>query len=136
MLTFARRVGAAFLTVAALVALTPSAAHATPNSPYRGQCGSGYGVIDWRNLGTYAVAYLTWNNNTGRNCMVTQRNTIFTTTTFLTARIGVYGGVHRSDSGNYYSHAGPVYVYAVNQCINWAGSAYGYSFAQNRVHCG
>ncbi|MEV4628116.1 hypothetical protein AB0J90_17720 [Micromonospora sp. NPDC049523] len=107
-------------TVAALaataVAVTGAPAQA---ASYNGACGSGYSVIDSMGAGNGAgTIFLTYNN--GWNCVVTITNTPGVRD-FMAASIERSGGTWIDDEGNYTQYAGPVYVYAPNDCVDWGG---------------
>lgn len=110
--------------------LTPPEASAA----YNGACGSGYNVINSHSLPGGTV-YLTYNNNTGKNCVVTVRNSPGSPI-LMCAGVMRTGGTWNPECGNFTSHAGPRYVYAPNACIDWGGKIKGSDFYAHRVHCG
>jgi hypothetical protein len=65
------------------------------------------------------TTYLTYNRSNGYNCVVTVAGT--SNTNYIIAGVEVSGGDWVEDEGPYHSYAGPVYVYAANQCIDWEG---------------
>lgn len=110
-------------------AITPVASAA-----YNGACGSGYNAIDSRAVPGGTV-HLTYSPGTGKNCVVTVRNT-------PGARLPMNAFVKRSsatvwnqDPGNYTTYAGPVYVYAPGVCIDWGGEINGSGVAVFNSHC-
>ncbi len=120
-----------------------AAAPASADSGYNGACGSGYTVIDQEATGqgqdgAGGVTYLTYNSSNGYNCVVTVNTT--GTTEWLDARVEVHDGTWVLDDGHYQSYAGPVYVYAAGQCIDWGGGEADYQYAPVfiawDVHCG
>ncbi|WP_330460504.1 spore-associated protein A [Streptomyces sp. NBC_00820] len=130
---------AAMLTVAAsitgLAIATAPSASAAGSAPYNGACGSGYSVIDSLPL-TGGIVYLTYSGATGKNCVVTIRNT-------AGSPIGISAWVSRadgtgydSDGGQYTTYAGPVYVSAPGTCINWGGTFNESSDYRVNSHCG
>jgi len=128
----ARTVSAAPASAAAKAA--PAAV--APAVAYNGVCGTGYSVIDSTPIGSVGTVYVTWNNATGKNCVVTVRNTpgaAVLMNAMLWASADPAGGV--SDEGKYTTYAGPVYLNARGQCITWSGRI-GNVFAGNSGHCG
>jgi len=111
-----------------------SAATVSPAASYNGVCGSGYGVIASHNL-TGATIFLTYSGGTGDNCVVTIRNTPGTAEP-MCAEVSLAGAPWNIDCGNYTTYAGPVYVHAAKQCIDWGGSYENSSWAEFDVHCG
>ncbi|WP_232293315.1 spore-associated protein A [Stigmatella aurantiaca] len=101
---------------------------------YNGACGSGYSVIDSHVLAGGAV-YLTYNSSTGKNCVVTVRNTSGSRVQ-MCAKVSKAGAAWIQDCGSYTSYAGPVYVTASNACIDWGGSIGNSSFYEFGTHCG
>ncbi len=68
------------------------------------------------------TTYLSYNSSNGYNCVVTVNNT--GSTQWVQASIersSRKGGGWIDDSGRYRSYAGPVYVYAAGECIDWGG---------------
>lgn len=85
---------------------------------YNGVCGSGYTVIDHADI-VDGTVFLTYNN--GTNCVVTVRNESGQPRRmFASVSISGSSQIHQ-DVGNYTTYAGPVYVYAPHQCIDWGG---------------
>ena len=111
---------------------------AAPGQPalsaaYNGVCGSGYGVIDSHALNGGTV-YLTYNGSTGKNCVVTIRNTPGVRRS-MCAKVSLAFAPWNEDCGSYTTYAGPVYVYAPNECIDWGGSIEGSSYYEYNTHC-
>ncbi|AWS48901.1 serine/threonine protein kinase [Streptosporangium sp. 'caverna'] len=109
-------------------------------------CGSGYHQIDSHKLSrsgkTYATIYLLYNGS--KNCVVTWKSSGYAgNTTWVNANIRKWsaGGTVQSDSGHYNFYAGPRYVTAPNECVDWGGS-YGtpgpsaISWQSGWTHCG
>ncbi|WP_244943072.1 spore-associated protein A [Streptomyces inhibens] len=118
----------------ATTALAPSAA---ANAGYNGACGAGYAVIDSTPVGDVGTVYVTWNASTGKNCAVTIRNTPgapvrMAVSLNIDAGRGAPGVV---DSGNYRTYAGPVYLTARGECIQWNAAIDGVG-ANGHGHCG
>lgn len=125
------------LTAAGTIAATGTASAAS----YNGGCGSGYSVIGSRDVGD-GNAYITYNSSNGYNCVVTVSDTPGSSM-YLDARLRIHrtDTVWKSnevDSGNFSYYAGPVYIKAVDTCIDYGGTAGNASYIQvnYKVHCG
>ncbi|MFD6096667.1 spore-associated protein A [Nocardiopsis flavescens] len=129
--------------IAAAVAMTtiglasPAAAD-DPVVAYNGVCGSGYGVVNFENVGTKGTVYVTYNNANGNNCAVTVR-------AGGGDRVWIAVGIKRTNDAPseavqeedlFYSYAGPVYLHAAGQCIDWFGSIDGTNANRNETNCG
>ncbi|MEU6577748.1 spore-associated protein A [Streptomyces sp. NPDC046805] len=104
---------------AGLMASAPTASAAT----YNGVCGSGYVVVNSAPIANVGTVYLTYNSSTGKNCVVTKRNTTGSPI-YMAAYLNKVGDPESSaaiDEGNYTSYAGPVYKYARGVCVEWGG---------------
>jgi len=134
-----RTVTAAALATVAIAGTVATAAPASaaPTAAYNGACGTGYKVIDSTPVGNAGTVYVTWNESTGKNCVVTLRNTPGAST-YMVASLQVLMD-HEStpvvDAGQYTSYAGPVYAEARGYCIEWAG-VIGSASAYDSGHCG
>ncbi|MEV4975318.1 hypothetical protein [Streptomyces scopuliridis] len=114
-------------------AVPASAAAASPTAV----CGSGYSVIDSHRLGTPATIYLLYSGSTGKNCVVTIRDTTGTATR-TEAWVTKTDGKRVIDTGDYTSYAGPVYIPAAGTCVKWGGG-FGketYDWESDWGHCG
>lgn len=109
---------------------------ASPATSYNGACGSGYGVVDSATLSTLGTVYLTYNSSNGYNCVATVRADPGTAM-FMVAGIRLStSNTWIVDQGQYTTYAGPVYVHAPGQCIDWGGQI-GSVYVQNfDTHCG
>ncbi|WP_309062273.1 spore-associated protein [Streptomyces sp.] len=113
---------------------TPASAVAAPTPG--AVCGSGYKVINSKDLGP-AVVYLTYNSSNGYNCVTTiQENPSAPGVIWMGASIQKSGGSEIRDFGNYGVYAGPVYVHAPDTCIKWGGGMYDYVWRSGWEHCG
>ncbi|MFD4880342.1 spore-associated protein A [Streptomyces sp. NPDC058420] len=142
-----RTTTAAALTVLALAgtaaatapasAATATKATVKATATYNGACGTGYKVIDSTPVGNVGKVFLTWNESTGKNCAVTIRNA---------PGAKIYMGVELniitdhestpvSDTGQYTSYAGPVYVNGRGYCTEWYG-VIGTATGGDSGHCG
>ncbi|PDP89449.1 spore-associated protein A [Glycomyces fuscus] len=120
----------------AAAGLTATAAPASAAS-YNGACGSGYGVVNKvefpDNRGT---TFLTYSSSTGQNCVVTVRTNPGGAAP-MDAFIRVTGtSSWKRDSGNYTTYAGPVYLHAAGQCVDWGGTIGTITKTVPRTNCG
>ncbi|MBU3064402.1 hypothetical protein KO481_23070 [Nocardia sp. NEAU-G5] len=133
----AKRIAAACAGAIGIVAATAALVPATASAAaYGNQCGNGYNVIDSHPLRGGTV-YLTYNGE--KNCVVTIRDD-------RGANIDMAAGVelsknHRDfaqDKKPYTWYAGPVYLQAAHQCIDWGGLIGGTDnmWIGRNVHCG
>ncbi|NYH54843.1 hypothetical protein HNR06_004432 [Nocardiopsis arvandica] len=130
---------AATLAAATGIAAAGLMATAAPASAaaYNGACGSGYGVVNkiefHDNRGTI---FLTYNNSTGYNCVVTVRTNPGAAAP-MEAFLRVSGtSTWKKDSGNYTTYAGPVYVAAASRCVDWGGTIGTITLDESRTNCG
>jgi len=112
-------------------------AKAVPATAYNGVCGSGYGVIDSLPISTLGTVYLTYNNATGKNCVVTVRATSGAAV-YMAAAIQLTDDDSSQvvDDDFYTTYAGPVYLSAAGQCIDWAGQIANVYTEEDASHCG
>lgn len=89
----------------------------------------------------YGRTFLTWNDSSGHNCVVTQKyganegNDLY----FMTAWIQrTADGDEEEDKDLYRHYAGPVYVNGQATCLNWGGyvDPAGTGSYQFTKHCG
>ncbi|XMN11225.1 spore-associated protein A [Streptomyces griseobrunneus] len=116
---------------AGLLLITAPAAHAAGY----GLCGSGHKLVDSAPIGNLGTAYLTWNTNSGKNCLVVVRNEPGAAVS-MSAMIGRNNGIQDVDSGYYTSYAGPVYVDGRGTCIDWGGVIQDREVSRWDSHCG
>jgi hypothetical protein len=110
-------------------------AAASSAAAYNGACGSGYSVIDSLPISTTGTVYLTYNGTNGYNCVVTIRSNPGTAV-FMLAAIELTGsGNWVRDKGYYTTYAGPVYLHAAGQCIDWDGQIGSDANAEGNSHC-
>ncbi|WP_328942103.1 spore-associated protein A [Streptomyces sp. NBC_00250] len=129
------RISASMVTAGAMTAgLMVLAAPAAEAAGY-GLCGSGHKLIDSAPIGNLGTAYLTWNAESGRNCLVVVRGDPGAPLR-MSAVIGRDDGVQDSDSGSYSSYAGPVYVDGRGSCIDWGGVIHDQEINRWHSHCG
>ncbi|KUL47655.1 spore-associated protein A [Streptomyces sp. NRRL F-4489] len=126
------------LASAATLGLT-STASAAPvrGGAYNGACGSGYGVVNSVPVGAKGTVYLTYSAKTGKNCVVTVRNSPGKPV-FVLAELGPSD--HSSDpvfdSGTFTTYAGPVYLAAKGRCVDWGGAIESVSVRVTASNCG
>ncbi|MFH8570476.1 spore-associated protein A [Streptomyces sp. NPDC017993] len=131
--------GSAVLAVAGLATMaTATTASAAPApAAYNGACGSGYSVVNSVPITGKGKVYLTYNSKTGKNCVVTVRNSPGSKVymyTYLAASDGSSDAVW--DSGLYTSYAGPVYLQAKGLCVDWGGTIETVSVSVSGSNCG
>ncbi len=144
----AAALGAGTLTAASTASAAPShgavrAAHATapaavaPRAAYNNACGAGYSVIDQKAIASKGTVYLTYNSSNGYNCVVTIRNTPGAAT-YMYAYVAITADPTKEahQGGEFTTYAGPVYLYARGQCIDWEGQIYGSAAGTTMSHCG
>jgi hypothetical protein len=103
---------------------------------YNGACGAAYTVVDHGDIGTAGTVYLTWNDRTGENCVVTVR-TKPGAAVYMQAKVYQTHNtlISASDSGAYTTYAGPAYIPARAECVTWRGQI-GSEYVLNTGHCG
>lgn len=111
--------GAAVFATTALWTTASSASAAA----YNDACGSGFGVVNQDDVGGLGTVFLTYNNSTGQNCVVTVRNNPGQPVVWMNAAIRISGDQSTivEDPGHYTTYAGPVYLNAAGQCVDWSG---------------
>ncbi|MEU9118976.1 spore-associated protein A [Streptomyces sp. NPDC048506] len=123
--------------LATLAGATTASAAPTATAAYNGACGSGYRVVNSVPVTGKGAVYLTYNATSGKNCVVTVRNSPGKPVymyTYLTATDGSSDWI--SDSGQYTSYAGPVYLPAKGICVDWGGSIESVSVNVSGSNCG
>ncbi|MFE9907598.1 spore-associated protein A [Streptomyces clavifer] len=118
-----RTVTAGALSMTFLGAGLVAAPSASAAAAYNGACGAGYSVVNSGVVGTRGMTYLTYSAATGKNCIVTIRNT-------PGAAVRIYAGFQLAnqqstavdDDAMYSSYAGPVYINGEGSCIDWSGA--------------
>ncbi|OOC53591.1 MULTISPECIES: spore-associated protein A [Nocardiopsis] len=132
---------AALLTAALAtgsLALASPASAAGPVASYNNACGSGYGVVNYANVGSKGTVFLTYNNSTGYNCAVTVRANPGAAVEMVVSlkRTSDPASEARVDSGYYTTYAGPVYRSAAGSCVDWYGYIDGANEHRNETNCG
>ncbi|GGU93305.1 spore-associated protein A [Streptomyces albospinus] len=132
--------GSAVLAAAGIatmgLATTASAAPASA-AAYNGACGTGYRVVNSLPVTGKGTVYLMYSAKTGKNCVVTVRNSPGKPV-FLYTYLGPSDGSSDTvfDSGNYTSYAGPVYLAAKGRCVDWGGTVETVSVSVSGSNCG
>ena len=103
-------------------------------------CGSGYSILDSKELVTKAGAkrgtvYLLSQADGGMNCVVTLKNDTLDQKTSMSATLEVKGDKTYSESGSFQYYAGPVRAAAPGTCVKWGGTIGGMSFTSDFSHC-
>lgn len=116
-------------------AASPKAA--VPALAYNGACGAGYVQRDSMVLTGWGAVYLTYNSSNGYNCAVTVRsNPGGVQSMGVAVRISGNPSSVVVDSGEYTTYAGPVYLHAAGQCIDWWGWTEDVVQEMDHSHCG
>ncbi|MGK5728133.1 spore-associated protein A [Streptomyces sp. URMC 124] len=130
---------AAATTVTTLAVGTGTAVAApAPAAAYNRECGAGYAQVNQIPIPGRGTVYLAYNAATGKNCVVTKRNTS------SGSRLWVGSWIQRNSElkskqeqyGFYTSYAGPVYLDAKGKCVDWGGEIDGYVVARYKTNCG
>lgn len=124
----------ATVVAGALAGATPAFAAAG----YGGECGSGYGVVNSAAIGTKGTVFLTYSASTGKNCVVAKRNAVGSAV-IVEAGLAVHpvGSVWTVYQGDYFtSYAGPIYLSAADQCVDWMGRISGTEGGKRGTNCG
>ncbi|MCF3105963.1 spore-associated protein A [Streptomyces roseoverticillatus] len=138
------RVAGAALLAAATTATTLAVGAGTavaapaPAAAYNRECGSGYTQVNQIPIPGRGTVFLAYNAATGKNCVVTKRNT----STGL--RLWVGSWLQRNQElkskqeqyGFYTSYSGPVHLDAKSKCVDWGGEIDGYVVARYKTNCG
>ncbi|MGG2460440.1 spore-associated protein A [Streptomyces sp. RGM 3693] len=132
--------GSATLAVASIATLslaTTASAAPVRSAAYNGACGSGYGVVNSVPVGGKGTVYLTYSAKTGKNCVVTVRNSPGKAV-FVHAELGPsdHSSAPVFDSGKYTTYAGPVYLAAKGRCVDWGGAIESVKVSVTGSNCG
>ncbi|SBT49217.1 spore-associated protein A [Micromonospora narathiwatensis] len=105
---------------------------------YAGECGSGYSVVNSAAIGTKGTVFLAYSSSTGKNCVIAKRNTAGSAV-LVEAGLGIspVGSHWPAYEGDYFtSYAGPIYLSAANQCVDWMGRISGTEGGKRGTNCG
>ncbi|WP_046471550.1 hypothetical protein [Allosalinactinospora lopnorensis] len=127
-------VGVAATALAGTVATASPAVAAT----YAGECGGGYGVVNSAPIGSVGTVFLTYNSSNGYNCVVAKRNAAGSPV-IIEAGLSIHPAGNHWDvyEGDYFtSYAGPIYLHAAGQCVDWMGRISGVEGGKRGTNCG
>nr|WP_239647018.1 spore-associated protein A [Nocardiopsis salina] len=103
--------------------------------PYNGVCGDGYGVVNSAAVPGGTV-YLTYNNDNGENCVVVIREDVGEEMAMdAVLKVGSQTEWER-DPGQWTTYAGPVYLEAAGECVDWGGVIGDDWVVRNGTNCG
>ncbi|WP_330290542.1 spore-associated protein A [Streptomyces sp. NBC_00576] len=128
----AATLGVAGAAIATTVATAPSAAAAT----YNNGCGSGYVVVNSASVGTVGTVFLTYNSSSGKNCVVTVRNSSGSGIEICESITNENGASQSMCEQNRTTWGGPVTISAAGQCVTWSGSIGSATGGKTRTNCG
>ncbi|MFC5723446.1 spore-associated protein A [Streptomyces gamaensis] len=140
----ARVAGAALLaaatTATALVAGTGTAAAAPAGATatYNKECGTGYAQVNQIPIPGRGTVYLAYNSATGKNCVVTKRNSSTASPLWVGSWLQRNNDLKSKQEqyGFYRAYSGPVYLDAKGKCVDWGGEIDGYVVARYKTNCG
>lgn len=117
-----------------------AAADAAPKAAYNGQCGSGYSVVNSAGIADLGTVFLTYNAESGKNCVVTVRNAKGDPV-HMAASVRVLLDDQETEpvveEGEFTSYAGPVYVdEGAGNCIEWSGVIADEEYFNSGSNCG
>ncbi|WP_017569494.1 spore-associated protein A [Nocardiopsis halotolerans] len=130
--TTLRRAAAVMGATLAVAATTPVPASA---ASYGGQCGNGYGVVNQASINGGTV-FLAYNGSNGRNCVVVVRSDPGDARNMDAALKPSGSTSWQTDPGNWTEYAGPVYVEAAGECVDWGGVIGDRWVLRNGTNCG
>ncbi|MFL1378430.1 spore-associated protein A [Nocardiopsis protaetiae] len=128
----------AAVAATASIGLASPASAAAPFAPYNGACGSGYSVVNHADVALKGTVFITYNASNGYNCAIAIRRG-------GSGRIPISVGIKRTNDGDdkyvqeggqFLSYAGPVYLRAAGQCIDWYGFIDGRRIHRTGTNCG
>ncbi|MET7637950.1 spore-associated protein A [Streptomyces sp. NPDC005438] len=136
--TFALGAAAVLAAGGGLLATSTTASAAEAKATYGGQCGTGYSVVNQAGIGDEGTVFLTYNSATGKNCVVTIRNTTDEPVE-MTAYVRALTDEPSErvvDEGEYTQYAGPVYVDGAGYCVEWGGQIDEATYDNPSSNCG
>lgn len=130
---FTRRLalGVALATVSVVVNPAPALA----SVPYNGVCGDGHNVVNSAAI-TGGTAYLTYDNDVGENCVVVIREEAGEAMPMDAVLKAGTSTFWERDPGEWTTHAGPVYLEAAGECVDWGGTIGNEWVLRNGTNCG
>ncbi|GAB3732071.1 spore-associated protein A [Nocardiopsis nanhaiensis] len=119
------------------IALISVLAHTAPASaaPYNGVCGDGYNVVNSADIGGGTI-YLTYNNSNGRNCVMVVRADPGDAMNMDAVLKRSDETSWQTDPGDWTMYAGPIYLEAAGQCVDWGGVIGNEWVVRNGTNCG
>ncbi|MEV4926563.1 spore-associated protein A [Streptomyces roseoverticillatus] len=127
-------------TATALVAGTGTsvAAPAPVAATYNKECGTGYAQVNQIPIPGRGTVFLAYNAATGKNCVVTKRNTSTGSALWVGSWIQRNQELKSKQEqyGFFTSYSGPVYLDAKGKCVDWGGEIDGYVVARYKTNCG
>jgi hypothetical protein len=123
MIRISRKIAATTLAAAAMTVGTLATATPASAATYGGQCGSGYSVVNQFHLpDSRGTVFLTYSSSTGKNCVVTVRTKPGAATLMEAYLRRSSSSTWIKDSNDYTTYAGPIYVSAPGECVDWGGT--------------
>ncbi|MEV4504694.1 spore-associated protein A [Streptomyces klenkii] len=104
---------------------TSVAAPARAAATYNKECGTGCTQVNQVPIPGRGTVFLTYNAATGKNCVVTKRNSL------SGSRLWVGSWIQRNAD-----LSGPVHLDAKGKCVDWGGEIDGYVVARYKTNCG
>ncbi|MBF6048441.1 spore-associated protein A [Streptomyces sp. NRRL B-1677] len=139
----ARVAGAALLVTATTGATLVAGSGTSVAAPvraaaYNQECGSGYAQVNQIPIPDRGTVFLAYNKATGKNCVVTKRNSS------AGSRLWMGSWIQRNQElkskqeqyGFFTSYSGPVHLDAKGKCVDWGGEIDGYVVARYKTNCG
>lgn len=130
---FTRRLALGVALAAVSVMVNPAPALASV--PYNGVCGDGHNVINSAAIPGGTV-YLTYNNDDGENCVIVIRADEGEEMTMDAVLKTSTSTSWERDPGEWTVYAGPVYLEAAGECVDWGGAIGDEWVVRNGTNCG
>ncbi|MBE2998825.1 spore-associated protein A [Nocardiopsis sp. HNM0947] len=108
---------------------------ALASAPYNGVCGDGYNVVNSAAIPGGTV-YLTYNNDNGENCVVVIREDVGAEMPMDAVLKAGSQAEWERDPGEWTTYAGPVYLEAAGECVDWGGTIGDEWVVRNGTNCG
>ncbi|MFR9731815.1 spore-associated protein A [Saccharopolyspora sp. MS10] len=132
-----RKTAAAGLVACAVTGGVLLGAAPAQAASYNGVCGSGYAVVNQKNIGNLGTVFLTYNASKGMNCVVTVRNSPGSAVRMAAAIAREDDAAWYAIDDDYYTtYAGPVYRAAAGRCVTWLGGIGTQSSGGVDTNCG
>ncbi|WP_246430698.1 spore-associated protein A [Streptomyces rectiverticillatus] len=130
---------AAATTVTTLVAGAGTAVAAPARAAaYNKECGAGYRQVNQIPIPGRGTVFLAYNAATGKNCVVTKRNSATGSPLWVGSWIQRNNELKSKQEqyGFFTSYSGPVYLDAKGTCVDWGGEIDGYVVGRYKTNCG